>query len=98
MESKKQEPVGDMDSRLTDEGFTLTFPVHIVEDVNLLIEEILRLGALGFFEKARALSDESIDETFDIFPFVAEQMRLLWDQGDFDALFDTTERALCTEL
>lgn len=76
----------------------MAFPLDIVEDVHFLVEEILKFCALGFFEKARRLSDECIDEYLDIFPFVAERMRLLWEQGDFDTLLDLTERSLSQQL
>jgi hypothetical protein len=51
-------------------------------DVDKDIDDVVRLGAFGQFEKARSIVDESLGELDNNFFVAVEIMRLLYDQGD----------------
>jgi hypothetical protein len=74
-----------------DEGFTMNFSIEVVEDVAEQVGEMMRLGALGSFKQAREVSDSIDPVNLSTFAVVAEQMRLLFDQGDYTALLEKTK-------
>ncbi|KAI7479421.1 hypothetical protein KC357_g4224 [Hortaea werneckii] len=39
-----------------DGGFAMEFRIGVVEDIEAQVEEMMRLGALGYFKEARQLS------------------------------------------
>lgn len=69
----------------------MNFSFDIAEDVAAQVEEMSRLSMLGFFRRAREISASSLANHTDIFPVAAERMRLLYDQGDFEELFQSSE-------
>ena len=69
-----------------DGGFTMDFSIDIVEDVPALVEEMMRLGALGYFKNARKLCDGVLARHTSTFAVAVECMRLLLRQGDFERL------------
>ncbi|KAK5175292.1 uncharacterized protein LTR77_000430 [Saxophila tyrrhenica] len=69
-----------------DGGFAMDFSVEIEEDVPALVEEMMRLGTLGYFVEARKLSDKHLVRHASIFAVAAERMRLLLIQGDISQL------------
>ena len=64
----------------------MTFSFDVIEDVAEQVEEMMRLGALGYFAHARAISDSIDPRHLSSFTVVAEQMRLLLDEGDYETL------------
>lgn len=86
MDSSQSTDARDSTSNIEDEGFTMTFSFDVIEDVAEQVEEMMRLGALGYFAHARAISDSIDPRHLSSFAVVAEQMRLLLDQGDYQAL------------
>ena len=63
-------------------------------DVDKDIDDVVRFGAFGQFEKARSIVDESLGELDDKFFVAVEIMRLLYDQGDGMELIKYTRRLL----
>jgi hypothetical protein len=54
------------------------------------IQDVVRLGTLGQFQKARSLADESLKQLDYVFPIAIEIMRLMYDQEDYRALYAYT--------
>lgn len=63
-------------------------------DVDKDIDDVVRFGAFGQFEKARSIVDESLGELDNKFFVAVEIMRLLYDQGDGMELIKYTRRLL----
>lgn len=56
-------------------------------DLKDYVQEVVRLGALGIFQEARYLAQGALREHDYVFPVAIEIMRLMYDQGDADALY-----------
>ncbi|KAI6855506.1 hypothetical protein KC338_g8137 [Hortaea werneckii] len=82
-----------------DEGFTMEFKVEVVDDIEAQVEEMMRLGALGYFKEARQLSQSIAPVHQQTFEVVFEQLRLMLDQGAYTDLIERAEihpEAVCT--
>ena len=71
-------------------GFTMNFSVDIVDDVPAMVDEMMRLGDLGYFNEACEISN-MLARHSDIFAVIAERMRLFLIQGAFQELLDFTD-------
>ena len=91
MESRKDG--GATGESTPDGGFPAKFSIEVVEDVSEIVEEMMRLGALGYFKEARELSDTLLPKYSHIFAVLAERMRLLLDQGDYSQLLKMAQTA-----
>merc|ERR1712070_966626 len=69
-----------------DDGFTMEFKIEVVDNVEAQVEEMVRLGALGYFKEARQLSQSIAPEHQSTFEVVFEQLRLMLDQGAYTDL------------
>ena len=76
-----------------DGGFTMDFAIEVVEDIEAQMEEMMRLGALGYFREARPVSQSIAPEYQQKFEVAFEQLRLMLDQG---AYTDLIARAIST--
>jgi hypothetical protein len=74
-----------------DGGFTMDFSIDVVEDIPAQVEEMMSLAARGYFKLAREISDNVLVRQNSIFNVAVERMRLLHDQGDFEALLAETQ-------
>ncbi|KAI7183642.1 hypothetical protein KC363_g8141 [Hortaea werneckii] len=82
-----------------DGGFTMEFRIGVVEDIEAQVEEMMRLGALGYFKEARQLSQSIAPAHQQTFEVVFEQLRLMLDQGAYTDLIDRAEshpKNVCT--
>ncbi|KAI7081976.1 hypothetical protein KC356_g8744 [Hortaea werneckii] len=82
-----------------DEGFTMEFKIEVVDDIEAQVEEMMRLGALGYFKEARQLSQSIAPVHQQTFEVVFEQLRLMLDQGAYSDLIARAEshpQDLCT--
>lgn len=64
----------------------MTFKADVIRDPMKDIDDMVVLGEIGSFGKARALFEESLAQYSDAFPISAEYLRLLYDQGDYTSL------------
>lgn len=74
-----------------DGGFTMEFRIGVVEDIEAQVEEMMRLGALGYFKEARQLSQSIAPAHPRTFEVVFEQLRLMLDQGAYTDLIARAE-------
>ncbi|KAI6791309.1 hypothetical protein KC367_g8104 [Hortaea werneckii] len=74
-----------------DEGFTMEFKIEVVDDIEAQVEEMMRLGALGYFQEARQLSHSTASGHQRKFEVVFEQLRLMLDQGAYTDLIARAE-------
>lgn len=74
-----------------DGGFTMDFAIEVVEDIEAQMEEMMRLGALGYFKEARQVSQSIAPEYQQKFEVVFEQLRLMLDQGAYVDLIARAE-------
>jgi hypothetical protein len=51
------------------------------------IQDVVYSGTHGHFMEARSLADDSLKQFDKIFPIAVEIMRLMYDQGDLNALY-----------
>jgi hypothetical protein len=51
-----------------------------------VIQYVVHSGTHGHFMEARSLADDSLKQFDEIFPIAVEIMRLMYDQGDVNAL------------
>lgn len=82
-----------------DGGFAMEFRIGVVEDIEAQVEEMMRLGALGYFKEARQLSQSIAPAHQRTFEVVFEQLRLMLDQGAYTDLIERAEshpKNVCT--
>ncbi|GAB1739838.1 hypothetical protein NU219Hw_g4773t1 [Hortaea werneckii] len=73
------------------DGFTMEFKIDVVDDIEAQVEEMMRLGALGYFKEARQLSQSIAPVHQQKFEVVFEQLRLMLDQGAYTDLIERAE-------
>jgi hypothetical protein len=56
------------------------------------IQDVVHSGTHGHFTEARLLAHDSLEQFDQIFPIALEIMRLMYDQGDVDALHSYIDR------
>ncbi|RMY77874.1 hypothetical protein D0862_13472 [Hortaea werneckii] len=71
----------------------MDFRIEVVDNIEAQVEEMMRLGALGYFKKARQVSQSIALEYQQNFEVAFEQLRLMLDQG---AYTDLIARAMST--
>jgi hypothetical protein len=64
----------------------MSFDMDVMEDIPMEVDELMRLGALGKFGEARDRFQAIFEDNINEYPVIAEYVRLLYDQGDFEAL------------
>ncbi|KAI7204216.1 hypothetical protein KC324_g866, partial [Hortaea werneckii] len=69
-----------------DGGFTMDFEIQVVDDIEAQVEEMMRLGALGYFKEARQVSQSIAPVHQQKFEVVFEQLRLMLEQGAYPDL------------
>ncbi|KAI6793948.1 hypothetical protein KC327_g17117 [Hortaea werneckii] len=68
------------------DGFTMVFKIDVVDDIEAQVEEMMRLGALGYFSEARQLSQSIAPVHQQKFEVVFEQLRLMLEQESYPDL------------
>jgi hypothetical protein len=71
-----------------DEDIKMNFLFDVVEDPMDGLDAMVSLGETGSFHEARLVYKDSLERYSGAFPIFAEYLRLLYDQGDFNALKD----------
>ncbi|RMZ14634.1 hypothetical protein D0864_00117 [Hortaea werneckii] len=82
-----------------DDSFTMECKIEVVDDIEAQVEEMMRLGALGYFKEARQLSQSIAPAHQQTFEVVFEQLRLMLDQGAYTDLIekaDSHPKNVCT--
>ncbi|KAI7227085.1 hypothetical protein KC330_g8555 [Hortaea werneckii] len=69
-----------------DGGFTMDFAIEVVKDIEAQLEEMMRLGALGYFKEARQVAQSIAPEYQQKFEVVFEQLKLMLYQGAYTDL------------
>jgi hypothetical protein len=82
---------------LTDDRGDLVMNFTFENDVNRDIEDVVRLGTFGQYDKARLIAEESLKDLDDEFTIAVEVMRLMYDQGDVVQLFKYTSALLAAK-
>jgi hypothetical protein len=74
--------------------YEISFEMDVVEDICRDVEEVARMGALGYFRDACALSKDTLEKHMDAFPIIMEVLRLCYDQGDYEKISTILQGAL----
>lgn len=74
-----------------DDSFTMEFQIEAVDDVEAQVEEMMRLGALGYFKEARQLSQSIAPAHQQTFEVVFQQLMLMLDQGAYTDLIEKAD-------
>jgi hypothetical protein len=76
------------DTSALDEDIPMNFSFDVIEDPMDGLNAMVGLSEMGSFREAKFVYKDSLERYSGAFPIFAEYLRLLYDQGDFDALKD----------